>query len=235
MIDTGITVGEKITPVIRRVTDKPLILILTLAHADHFYHIFEFDCVYMSHRELKMDETFLTEMMSGKDLNLRGTIDVGSDDRIDLGGECLEIFEAPGHTPGSIVILAEAENILFTGDAIGSGCGAWLQVPEALPLTDYYQSLRNLMKWLISKGGRMQFWGGHSAQRFMSMRIPEYNPLSIGLLADMIDLTDQIIRREIVGRPSNADKTFGLEPAKYAAYGRAELQYLESRIEPSRS
>ena len=52
----------------------------------------------------------------------------------------------------------------------------------------------------------------------------------MGLLADLIELVDKIIRGEIIGRDSNADKVFSLEPVRYACFGRAEIQYLESKI-----
>ena len=47
MIDTGITPGEKIKPLIEKLTSKPLILVLTHAHVDHFYHMDEFETVYI--------------------------------------------------------------------------------------------------------------------------------------------------------------------------------------------
>ena len=43
VIDTGITAGAKILPVIRELTDKPLLLVITHAHPDHMYHIDEFN------------------------------------------------------------------------------------------------------------------------------------------------------------------------------------------------
>lgn len=230
IIDTGITPGGQIVPVIRKLTQKPLILVLTHAHVDHFHHMDEFDMVYMCHEEFKMPRDILVEMMAGKSLKLEETIDIRTGDNIDLGGETLEICQVPGHTPGSVVVLAKKNNLLFTGDAIGSGYGVWLQVPGALPLEQYFKSLVNLMKWLMDRGGRMKFYGGHNMQQFQSDYITGYNPLNMGLLADLTDLVDKVVKGEIVGRDSNADKVFTLEPTRYACYGRAELQYLESRI-----
>ena len=40
--------------------------------------------------------------MEGKTLDLEGTINVTTGDKLDLGGQTLEICEVPGHTPGSI-------------------------------------------------------------------------------------------------------------------------------------
>lgn len=230
VIDTGITPGGKILPVIRRLTDKPLLLVITHAHVDHFHHMDEFDEVYMCRDELKLPGAALKGMKAGKKLNLEGTIDIRTGSVIDLGGDSLEICQVPGHTPGSVVVLEKKYNKLFTGDAIGSGYGVWMQVPGAVPLEDYYNSLVSLMKWLVDRGGRMEFWGGHSYQQFQSTLIPNYNPLSLGLLADLIDLVDGIVRGEIVGRASNADKIMSLEPGKYASFGRAEIQYMPSNI-----
>ena len=230
VIDTGITPGEKIKPLIEKLTSKPLILVLTHAHVDHFYHMDEFETVYMCHQELTMPEDVLKEMMAGKNLNVRGTIDIRTDTVIDLGEEQLQICQVAGHTPGSVAILARQQNLLFTGDAIGSGYGVWMHVPGSVKLTEYYESLCFLMKWLVDRGGRMRFFGGHNMQQFQSTFVPHYNPLNMGLLADLIDLVDKIIRGEIIGRDSNADKVFSLEPVRYACFGRAEIQYLGSKI-----
>lgn len=230
VIDTGITPGGKILPVLRQLTDKPLVLALTHAHIDHFHHMDEFDTVYMSHRELELGEEILNHMMAGKTLDLENTVDIRTGDTIDLGGEMLEVCLVPGHTPGSTMFLAKNRNLLFTGDAIGSGFGVWMQTPGSLSLDVYYESLQALLQWLISRGGRMQFFCGHHMQRFQSTHVPHYNPLSMGLLCDLIDLVDQICKGKIVGRESNADKVFSLEPALYACYGRAEIQYLPSKV-----
>lgn len=230
VIDTGITPGEQILPVVRRLTDKPLVLAVTHAHVDHMHHMDEFDTVYMSRREFEMSEEMLTLMMAGKQLKLSETIDIRTGSGIDLGGEVLEVCEVPGHTPGSVVFLAREQNLLFTGDAIGSGYGVWMQVPCAAPLEEYRDALIHLLRWLVERGGRMRFYGGHQMQQFLSTAVPSYNPLNLGLLADLIDLVDQLIRGEIVGRPSNVDKTFTTEQIYYASFGRAEIQYLKSSL-----
>ncbi|NLB89905.1 MAG: MBL fold metallo-hydrolase [Clostridiales bacterium] len=233
LIDTGITPGGNILPIVQKVTQKPPVLLLTHAHVDHFHHMDEFETVFMSHREFELPNTFLQNMMAGKKLELAKTHSLISGSLIDIGGNTLEVFAVPGHTPGSVVFLEKNENNLFTGDAIGSGCGVWMQVPGAVALDIYYQSLIDLQKWLILKGGRMVFRGGHSAQHFESSLIPNYNPVTMGYLGDLIDVVDKVIRGEIAGRPSNVDKIMELEPPLYASFGRAELQYMPSRIHSS--
>lgn len=234
VIDTGVTPGGQIRPLIRQITDKEPVLILTHAHVDHMYHMDEFtDCeVFLNHRDAQLPEDFLRGMMGGKDLydQILHTSDMVTGTEIDLGGNILKICTVPGHTPGSSVILETRGNNLFTGDAIGSGCGVWLQVPCAVPLDQYLESLLGLQKWLVDQGGRMKFQGGHNYQIFQSTLIPSYNPLSMGLLADLIDLVDGLVQGTIVGRASNVDKVMGLEPPLYASFGRAEIQYLPGRI-----
>lgn len=230
VIDTGIVAGNKIMPVIRELTDKPAALIITHAHIDHLHHMDEFDEVYMCHDEFKMGEEILQSHFAGKDLDLSKTINIDDDSVVTIGGLEFEICKVPGHTPGSVVVLDKKNNFLYTGDAIGSGYGVWMQVPGGVPLAQYYQSLVHMVEWLVARGGRMKFFGGHNYQQFQSTLIPNWNPLGMGLLCDLVDLVDGIVKGTIVGRASNADKAVTLEPPLYASYGRAEIQYSPTNI-----
>ena len=60
----------------------------------------------------------------------------------DLDGRKLEVIEAPGHTPGEIVLLDAAHKMLFTGD--NSNLLVWLFLPNSLPLEIYLQTLKKL-------------------------------------------------------------------------------------------
>lgn len=96
VIDTGISPGQKILPLIRKYTSKPLILVLTHAHIDHWYHMDEFETVYMCHREFEVGADALRDMMADKDLHPERTLDIRTDTRIELGGTALSICEVPG-------------------------------------------------------------------------------------------------------------------------------------------
>ena len=150
VIDTGITAGTKILPVIRELTDKPLLLVITHAHPDHMYHMDEFDEVYMCHDEKKMDPETLVMLTAGKLKPWEEIHDIRTDSVIPLGGTELAVCQTPGHTPGSVVVLETKQNYLFTGDAIGSGCGVWMQVPGGTSLEEYYDGLVGLMVWLVA-------------------------------------------------------------------------------------
>jgi hydroxyacylglutathione hydrolase len=45
------------------------------------------------------------------------------------------VIEAPGHTPGEIVLLDAAHKMLFTGD--NSNLLVWLFLPNSMPLEVY--------------------------------------------------------------------------------------------------
>lgn len=226
VIDTGITRDEQITPLLRSLTDKPLVLIVTHAHEDHFYHMDEFDNVYMCHDELLMPDWFLREMMCGKDLKLWNTVHIDTDSRIDLGNRTLEICKIPGHTPGSIAIYDRTDDLVFTGDAIGSGCGVWMQLPGSTSLLEYEKSLIHFLRWLLQRTVSPEFWGGHCMQRWQSAKIPGDNPVTIGLLADLIELVHRLIAGNI--HNWHIDLPPGLragEEARNSAFGRAEITY----------
>ena len=230
VIDTGITKGVRILPLIRKYTDLPLILVITHAHLDHMYHIDEFETAYMCHDEFQIPDEFLPSMTGGKQEYLTATLDIQDESVIDLGGDSLEVCKVPGHTPGSVVILEKKHNMLFTGDAIGSGYGVYMQVRAAASLERYRESLQHMLKFCSDRGGLMTFYGGHHYQQFQSKLVPLYNPLSIGLLSDLLTLTDKIVNGEIVGRMSSVPMSNEDEIPLYAGFGRAEIEYLESNI-----
>lgn len=229
VIDTGVTYNAQILPEIRKIASLPVVLVITHAHYDHMYHKDEFDTVYMCHDELQMPLERLQGFMMGKQLDLNDTIDIRTGSCIDLGGRTLEICLVPGHTPGSVAVWEKEEDLLFTGDAIGSGCGVWMQVPGGLTVAQYAESLRFFLRWLVERGGRMCFFGGHNRQPWQSKKVPGWNPLSLGLLADMIDLAEGVANGTIVGEPCDA-KSFTDQPALYAAFGRAEIIFDSERI-----
>lgn len=229
VIDTGITEGEKIRPIVEALAQNtnPILLLLTHYHYDHSYHMGEFETVYMSHRELPL----CSGNLAGGNAFER-TIDLESGMVFDLGGEQLETLLVPGHTPGSAVFYAKQADILFTGDAIGSGYGpSMFSKGISESLKDYCQNLLTLQKWLVERGGRMRFLGGHQYQQFQSKLIVGYNPVNMGYLGDLIDLVDKVSRREVVGHASDFPHVLAFEPMRYASYGRAELTYMESNLE----
>ncbi len=159
LIDSGTGYGSLLA-VVRRLTDKPVILLLTHGHIDHAMGTGEFSQVWMSPRDLDIYRLHssaafrqaelknapgggadVPEMRPAADPNRLRPLAEG--DVFDLGGVSLEAFACPGHTPGSMVFLCREERVLFSGDAfsnstliLGFGC---------LTVEEYLESLLALI------------------------------------------------------------------------------------------
>jgi glyoxylase-like metal-dependent hydrolase (beta-lactamase superfamily II) len=121
----------------------------------------------------------------------------------DLGGFCLETITLFGHTPGQVVFLERAKQLLFTADAIGMGV-FWMQLPGCLPLREFRKNLLRL--WSIVKDMKsLKIHPGHRHQA----------PVQLGLdfLADTLYVTDKIISGEMPGE--EREMTWGGESFKY--------------------
>lgn len=79
------------------------------------------------------DKEFYAHQAMGK------LVPVKEGDVFELGGITLEVYEFPGHTPGSIGLYYKEEKILYVSDAINDFL--WLFLPESLNLKTYLASL----------------------------------------------------------------------------------------------
>jgi len=149
LIDTG-TKCEKLNEVLRKITQKPLIVVITHMHGDHAGNMDQFDEVY-----LHPADTVLLKQVKP----YPGKIHFVKDGEIfDLGGKKLEICHMPAHTPGSIVILDRADGNCFSGDAFGSG-QVWLQLRPFAPIKTYISSCMKMEK--LMDGGITKIFCGH--------------------------------------------------------------------------
>ncbi|NLH24573.1 MAG: MBL fold metallo-hydrolase, partial [Bacteroidales bacterium] len=109
---------------------------------------------------------------------------------LDLGGGVIvDSFTLPGHTPGSTVFFLRGRNLVFTGDALGSGNGLWLFDHESFgQLSASVGSLINHI--MDSKNGisptELVLYTGHSWQKGTP------DPLRSKYLEDMHVLIGQI-------------------------------------------
>lgn len=132
LLDTGCGFGY-LREYVERLTDKPIIVLLTHGHVDHAMGAEEFDDVYMNHAddyiyvqhgELEFRKAGLTmcsqnveedEIIPLKELSSIHQMSGG--DTFDLGGLHIDIYDLPGHTKGSVVMLIREERALLLGDA----------------------------------------------------------------------------------------------------------------------
>ena len=232
-IDTGMARGD-IRAVIEQLTPRPYSLALTHGHGDHSFHAPLFDRVSLAEADIDMLYAHKFEGQTSPDTEKIAYLSDG--DEIDLGGGIsVRVIALPGHTPGSVLFVDEARKCVFMGDAIGSGCGVWMQVPGALPLSDYAKSIAAAKEKLVFLGVEPAGWaflGGHASQKYQSA-VGGYNPPSFEMMDDLIALCEKLIAGEIVGSEDS-----GLSPEMRdrfgrtlkAAYGKAEMLYRPEQL-----
>jgi glyoxylase-like metal-dependent hydrolase (beta-lactamase superfamily II) len=87
---------------------------------------------------------------------------------LDLGGGFIvNTMEVPGHTAHSTLFFLKNKNLVFTGDAIGSGSGVWL-FDEGSFLT-YKNGIDSLIKYIENPANNIDptkliIYGGHAWQ-----------------------------------------------------------------------
>lgn len=88
---------------------------------------------------------------------------------LDLGGGyIINSFEVPGHSPHSTIFFLKGKNLVFTGDAIGSGNGVWLFSYNSFML--YKESINKLIKYIRDPANevdteKLTVYGGHYWQK----------------------------------------------------------------------
>ncbi|MEG1427196.1 MAG: MBL fold metallo-hydrolase [Oscillospiraceae bacterium] len=135
---------EELYQRVRELTDLPLDLVLTHAHLDHVGRATD-----------GFKNSACGVLMKHEDKDLLGIMgcfsfpegyfqDIEEGKVFSLGGRTLEIIPMPGHTAGSIALLDRKNELLFSGDSIGSG-PFWLQLPHSLSMETFVQSATNLL------------------------------------------------------------------------------------------
>ncbi len=200
LIDAGNSNGD-LAGHVKKLTDNPVDLLITHGHGDHTAGMFEFESVYMSHKDISiLNDNF------GYQLNETMVKDLYSGMSFELGGCLLEIIELPGHTPGSMLVLDRQRQLLFSSDALGSGI-IWMQLPLSSPVETYANKLRDLEE-LVETMEDLRIYAGHESQHPMGF--------SRQYITDIRILAERIVSGEIVGTPTkDQSEIFGGLSASY--------------------
>ena len=139
VLDTGLGVVDTLRTTAQRVTQLPIIAVLSHGHPDHAGAAVLFDEIYMNARDLEQTKWGLTKERRLEDLRTFSENDaeiqryceahvvdcsafsfrnIEDGDVIDLGGIRLEILGMSGHTKGSVAILNREDGYIYTGDAV---------------------------------------------------------------------------------------------------------------------
>jgi glyoxylase-like metal-dependent hydrolase (beta-lactamase superfamily II) len=165
LIDAGMGTGDLRGYVEQFTGGLPIEVVITHGHPDHIAKMgqFQADCpVYMNLDDLPMIKLFIERMHYAIDLEKIHDLREGA--VLDLGDRTLRVYEVPGHTKGSIVLLDEANGILFSSDAIGSNRptivdALWMQNSESR-IDEYLSTLQVFRAKTAGKFNRA--FGGHN-------------------------------------------------------------------------
>lgn len=133
---------------IRKITDKPIVVVNTHGHPDHIFGNVYFDKAFMNPADNELAESFknipeFADACKKYGLSMPPFSPIDEGDIIDLGGKTLEIYNIPGHTQGSILLLLKEGRILFAGDSINHHL--WMQIPGATTMEEFVKSLDRIM------------------------------------------------------------------------------------------
>ncbi len=202
VIDTGIGAADLVS-VVKKLTDKPLIVVNTHGHPDHTGANYQFEKVYLHPADIdaaKATSTsenrdgMLKTMLQGQkpaegDLYKGRIFDtkllpVREGYVFKLGGRNVQVMETPGHTPGEICLLDIGNKLLFTGD--NNNILVWLFLPTCRPLHEYLSSLEKQEKRLSEF---TTIFPGHGV------------PMSSDFIKDQISCVKGILDKSLEAKP----------------------------------
>lgn len=187
--------------VAERTEGKPLTITFTHNHGDHTGMIH----AYMDDPEVSFalpEDDFIN--IIGRFPQIHYTF-INEGHIFDLGGFEISTIAVPGHTDGSVVFYINGQNILFTGDAIGSGHGVWIFNTDAY--MKYDTAVPHLITWLENPENKvniekLRIYGGHYWQRDWLPELGE-NEMGMQYIRDMQELLNEIKAGTAAKEPSN--------------------------------
>ena len=224
-------------------TDKPILLVNTHAHSDHFGGNFFFDSCYIHHRDIASFQNCIGVKKQqvvdmAKEMALKGYQDqiepdenfsdwkpmkvypIYDGDAFDLGDRKIEVVEVGGHTEGSVVLIDPLTRIAYSGDACNGN--TLLEFENSLPMIFYMKALLHLKE---KQGKFDKMYGGHEI-----------------FDASIVDEAIETVGRVIAGTDDHVERTGMMGyPVYYAAekvkdgYERADgkhfnMSYLPEKI-----
>jgi glyoxylase-like metal-dependent hydrolase (beta-lactamase superfamily II) len=232
LIDTGMDL-DNLYDYVKQLTDKPIIVALTHGHIDHIGRSGDFKDVYMN---LSDKDVYLEHMhlnmghFKSEGLNFKNISDINELPKFfDLGNKIIDVIALPGHTVGSTIFIDKDNQCIYSGDAIGSGCGVWMQLDESLNISDYEKALDNAIKKLeeIGVDDSWMFIGGHYGQENES-QVSSKNILDFTLMKDMKLLCCELLNHNIEYHDTKA--TALSNKPYYVSYKRAEMIITKEKV-----
>lgn len=216
LIDTAYGLTD-LKELVSHYTDLPVTVVNTHGHIDHVLGDHWFDNAHLNKADRAMYNEIIFEFsmlinepwvqdfygdfvknIDAEEVFFPAPEDIGEGDKIDLGGKCLEVYEMPGHTKGSIVLVDRTDKICFSGDSIIENL--WLFLEESESPETYLASLKRIREVLIDAGIEKIYDGHYS-----------YEPIPIAMLDTMVEAMEKIIAGELCGAAVELDAGKGTE------------------------
>ncbi len=149
--------------VYERVGKRKFVITVTHRHGDHLGMLLAFSddpkaTFWLPEKEFRDMDIFPAER----------TVYFAENASIDLGGDyVIRTMEVSGHTPHSTLFFLAGKDLVFTGDALGSGSGVWLFNEDSF--YTYKDAIDKLISYIEDPGHninteKLRIWGGHSWQ-----------------------------------------------------------------------
>lgn len=179
---------------VRAVTDLPVDVIITHGHLDHagaslpkFYE--DGSKIYMNMKDYEMlaasvpttRREFFTPLEGGE--------------IFDIGTYKLECILCPGHTQGCVVFLDRKNQLLFSGDSLGSGI-IFMQIPCCISIEEYRESVLRVLEETKNLPD-LKIYPGHRNQSPVQ--------LTGRYVADNLAIADGILDKTMVGEKQHMD------------------------------
>lgn len=218
LIDTGLGVS-KLDEAIKQITDLPIIVVNTHGHFDHVGNNKLFKEIYMNEKDFELYKYYCQEdaidwvygevpkvlrYFLHQELKIAREIEpvpvkaLPEEGYFNLGNRIISFFETPGHTPGSICLYDEKNNMLFTGDSAAEA-GLLLQLPMSLSPETYLDSAKVMNQFIMERNIEI-IYPGHA---------------SIGISSDIISNYEKACNDLVQGTVSEEIMKTGY----YSAYG----------------
>jgi len=209
LIDSGMGIGN-LREAVERITDKPVINVISHAHVDHIQNSHQWGECYVNEKDWPMfiddverrkyDADLISKRQKGiyacdperditpwtcepvlHPLNDGQEFDLG-------GGRVVKAYSVPGHSAGQMMFLDESSRTLFVGDALNNNLGV---AGTMDPSKENYVGIENVLKGLEKmeslKDKYDGIYNGHHDFRALGL------PLDKEVLYNAIDICKDIL------------------------------------------
>ncbi len=204
LIDTCWGLGN-LAELVQSITSLPLKVVITHGHPDHVCGAFQFNNLHISNEdknllnafynkqtrkqllENRFRDQYLADFSKEKWINgkLKNISTVQEGDVFELGKRNLKVIPVPGHTPGSICLIDEENELLFSGDSVQTA-PVLMHLDTSLPLSTYFDSIVHV----------------YSFEESYDKILPSHGetPIDKTVLDELINGVSEILEGKLVGK-----------------------------------